>query len=39
VIVENLKEAVLNGDPVGDIEVDDSDEFELILRFKRTKST
>ena len=38
-IVENLKEAVLNGDPIGDIEVDDSDEFELILGFKRTKPT
>ena len=39
VIVENLEEYVLSDDPVGDIEVNDSDEFELILGFKRTKPT
>ena len=39
VVVENLEELVLNGDPVGDIDVDNSDEYETILRFKWTVKT
>ena len=38
-IVENPEETILNGDRVGDIEVDNSDESEPILPFKRTKPT
>ena len=38
-VIEHLKESILNDDPFGDIDVDDSDDSETILRFKRTKPT
>ena len=38
-VVENIKGPVLNDDPIGDIDVEDSDEFETILWFKRTVKT
>ena len=37
--LEHLKESILNDNWVGDIDIDDSDESEPILRFKRTKPT
>ena len=37
--LENLEEAVLNEDLVGDIDVDDSDDFKPLLWFKKTKPT
>ena len=38
-VVGNLEEPILNYVLVGDIDVDDSDESETILRFKRTVKT
>jgi len=37
--LEHHEESVLNDDPVGDIDVNDNDDSEPIVRLKRTKST
>jgi len=39
VVLEDPEESVLNDDPVGDIDVDDSDDSEPIVPFKQTKPT
>ena len=39
VVVEHLDESALNDDPVGNIDVDDSDDSEPILWFNRTMPT